>query len=60
MPLSSALFRRAVDRYTRRKDKTWSLVDCVSFLIMEEHRITDALTPDMHFQQAGFEVMLSA
>lgn len=60
VPLSSALFRRAVDRYARRKDKTWSLVDCASFLIMEEHNITEALTADMHFQQAGFEVMLSA
>ena len=60
VPLSSALFRRAVDRYARRKDKAWSLVDCTSFLIMEERGITDALTPDIHFQQAGFEVMLSA
>jgi uncharacterized protein len=42
-----------------RVDKQWSLVDCSSFVLMEEHRLTDALTTDHHFQQAGFQPLLS-
>ena len=37
-----------------REDKRWSLVDCASFVVMEELGITDALTSDHHFEQAGF------
>jgi uncharacterized protein len=37
-----------------RQDKAWSLVDCSSFVIMEQNKITEALTNDHHFEQAGF------
>ena len=37
-----------------RLDKEWSLVDCASFAVMEKHGLTDALTTDRHFEQAGF------
>jgi len=37
-----------------RTDKNWSLVDCSSFVVMNETGITDALTTDRHFEQAGF------
>ncbi len=37
-----------------RADKEWSLVDAVSFLVMQEYKITEALTTDHHFEQAGF------
>lgn len=39
---------------TERPDKTWSLVDCTSFVIMQQHKILEALTTDHHFEQAGF------
>ena len=39
---------------TEREDKMWSLVDCVSFVIMQQHSISEALTMDHHFEQAGF------
>jgi uncharacterized protein len=42
-----------------RIDKQWSLVDCSSFVVMQEHQVTDVLTTDHHFQQAGFQVLLS-
>jgi predicted nucleic acid-binding protein len=42
----------------RRPDKAWSLVDCASFIIMQERAITDALTTDHHFEQAGFTQLL--
>lgn len=37
-----------------RQDKDWSLVDCVSFVIMQQRKIIEALTTDHHFEQAGF------
>jgi uncharacterized protein len=37
-----------------RQDKAWSLVDCSSFVIMQQNKITQALTNDHHFEQAGF------
>ena len=42
-----------------RLDKTWSLVDCASFVVMEDRGLTDALTTDRHFEQAGFVRLLS-
>lgn len=42
-----------------RLDKTWSLVDCASFVVMEERGLTEALTTDRHFEQAGFVRLLS-
>ncbi len=37
-----------------RADKDWSLVDAVSFVVMEERGIKEALTTDRHFEQVGF------
>jgi uncharacterized protein len=36
-------FDRALDHYAQRHDKDWSLVDCASFLLMQEHQIYEAL-----------------
>ena len=56
--MTSAAFRQAVARYRARSDKTWGLTDCTSFLIMEEKGITDVLTFDNDFKQAGFQSLL--
>lgn len=34
------------------------LIDCVSFVVMNERGITDALTADGHFEQAGFRPLM--
>lgn len=52
------LFDKGVDLYARRSDKDWSLTDCISFVVMEERGITEALTGDRHFEQAGFRILL--
>jgi predicted nucleic acid-binding protein len=39
-------------------DKTYSLCDAVSFILMQQRGITDALTTDRHFDQAGFRRLL--
>jgi predicted nucleic acid-binding protein len=52
------LFARGCDLYARRPDKDWSLTDCISFVVMEERALSDALTTDHHFEQAGFQMLL--
>jgi hypothetical protein len=52
--VDEALMSRALDRYTRYTDKTWGLVDCVSFEVMADNDSREAFTCDRHFEQAGF------
>jgi predicted nucleic acid-binding protein len=56
---SAELFQQGLERYRQRPDKNWSLTDCISFLVMEQRGITEALTADHHFQQAGFSTLLA-
>lgn len=59
VPQTTEQFKRALERYEAVRDKSWSLTDCASFLIMEAEGIEVALTHDRHFAQAGFQVLLS-
>jgi predicted nucleic acid-binding protein len=59
IPASQSLFRQGVELFAARPDKDWSLVDCISFVVMKQHRLTDALTTDDHFKQAGFNRLLT-
>jgi predicted nucleic acid-binding protein len=58
VPPTQEGFDRGVDLYARRLDKNWSLTDCISFVVMEQQGLTEALTADRHFEQAGFEMLL--
>jgi len=58
VPMTSSAFRQALELYRSRADKTWGLTDCTSFLIMEQKGVTDALSADRDFQQAGFKALL--
>lgn len=58
IPPDSTLFDRGFDLYSQRPDKGWSLTDCISFVVMTERGLTDALTGDHHFEQAGFRALL--
>jgi predicted nucleic acid-binding protein len=53
-----ASFADAVTLYSQRPDKDWSLTDCTSFNVMTRLRLTEALTADHHFEQAGFIALL--
>lgn len=55
---SDALFRRGVEFIARRLDKAWSLTDCLSFVVMRDRGLVEALTGDHHFEQAGFRALL--
>jgi predicted nucleic acid-binding protein len=56
--VGEALHRAALDLLRQRPDKPWSLCDAVSFVLMAQERIVDALTTDRHFEQAGFVRLL--
>jgi predicted nucleic acid-binding protein len=51
-------WRRGIDLYDHRPDKKWSLTDCLSFIVMSDREMTEALTGDHHFEQAGFVALL--
>jgi len=57
--LTEQLYQRAFQLYKERPDKEWGLTDCISFIIMKDRSLTEALTTDEHFQQAGFKALLS-
>lgn len=52
------LHRQAVALLQERADKNYSLCDAVSFIVMRERGISDALTTDKHFEQEGFVRLL--
>ena len=52
------LHRQAMTLLMERKDKTYSLCDAVSFVLMQKRGITEALTTDRHFEQEGFRRLL--
>lgn len=53
------LLDRANELYDQRPDKDWSLTDCTSFVVMRDRGLTEALTADRHFEQAGFKSLLA-
>lgn len=58
LPPNYELFKEGVALYSSRYDKEWSLTDCISFVAMRDKGITEALTGDHHFEQAGFTALL--
>jgi hypothetical protein len=60
LPATSEWVARGLSLYGQRLDKHWSFIDCISFEMMRDHGVTDALTTDHHFTQAGFQALLAA
>jgi predicted nucleic acid-binding protein len=58
VPPSQQLFAEGISLYRSRLDKEWSLTDCISFVVMRREGLTEALTGDHHFEQAGFVALL--
>ena len=56
--IDAALDGRSWEFFKQRDDKEWTLVDCSSFVLMEECRLTEAFTTDHHFEQAGYACLL--
>lgn len=58
IPAARTLLDEGLAFYENRPDKEWSLTDCISFVVMTREGITEALTADHHFEQAGFVALL--
>lgn len=56
--IDEALDELAWELFRSRRDKSWSLVDCASFIVMQQEQILYALSTDHHFEQAGFVNLL--
>jgi uncharacterized protein len=56
--LTPKLRDRGETRYGAHPDKSWSLTDCISMEVMLDRELRDAATPDHHFAQAGFRVLM--
>jgi predicted nucleic acid-binding protein len=55
--IDQTLFEKGLEIYEKYDDKQWGLVDCISFIVMQETGITEVLTFDGDFAQAGFTVV---
>lgn len=51
-------YHAAMHLFQSRSDKEWGLVDCLSFVVMQSQGVTQALSADHHFVQAGFRALL--
>ena len=58
IPFQVELMASAIDLYRGRPDKNWSLTDCLSFVVMERRGVTEALTTDHDFEQAGLKALM--
>lgn len=56
--LTPELFKQAFNLYKTHQDKAWGLVDCISFVVMKQAGVTQTLTFDRHFLQAGFQALM--
>ncbi|UBF23849.1 PIN domain-containing protein [Kovacikia minuta CCNUW1] len=54
------LHREGMKLLMERQDKTYSLCDAVSFVLMRQRGMTEALTTDRHFEQEGFVRLLQS
>jgi predicted nucleic acid-binding protein len=52
------LVLKGLSLHQSRPDKHWSLTDCISFVVMQDRAVQQALAFDYHFEQAGFEALL--
>jgi predicted nucleic acid-binding protein len=58
VPATRALLEAGLELHQGRPDKEWSLTDCVSFVVMKQRGITQALSFDHNFEEAGFVALL--
>ena len=58
--VNRTLFLAGWDYLVRHPDKRYSPTDCISFEVMRQLGLRQALTFDQHFAQAGFEITPAA
>lgn len=58
VPETRELFLKGLDFYEKRNDKEYSLVDCISMIVMQEKGLNEVLTHDHHFAQESFSILI--
>ncbi len=58
IPQERELFLQALQLYKSRLDKSYSLTDCISMVVMKKEQIEDVLSSDRHFEQEGFSLLM--
>ena len=58
MPQTRQSFLDGLELYEKRKDKSYSLTDCISMNAMRSEGITEVLTTDTHFEQESLTRLL--
>lgn len=58
LPQSRAIFNNAIQLYSTRSDKGYSMTDCLSMAEMKHRNITEILTNDHHFEQESFVILM--
>ena len=58
VPQSRDSFQKGLTLYDERRDKQYSLQDCISMNVMKSESLTEVLTNDDHFHQEGFTVLM--
>ena len=56
--IGAARFDQTRAFFRKHADHAYSFTDCTSFVVMRELKLSQALTSDRHFTQAGFEALL--
>ncbi len=57
VPIDDSLFEKGLELNRKFHDKKWGLVDCISFVVMQEQSVNMVLTFDYDFEQAGFIIL---
>jgi predicted nucleic acid-binding protein len=58
LAINSSLFLSGLNLYEQRRDKEYSMVDCLSMIAMKNRDISEVITHDKHFSQEGFNILL--
>jgi predicted nucleic acid-binding protein len=58
VPAERRQFEAGCALYAARPDKEWSITDCTSMNLMGERGLTEVITCDHHFEQAGYSILL--
>ena len=56
--IGAARFDMTKAFFRKHADHPYSFTDCTSFVVMRELKLSQALTSDRYFTQAGFEALL--
>ncbi len=58
IPQTPELFQQGIQLYKSRLDKSSSLTDCISMVVMKKEQVEDVLSSDRHFEQEGFSLLM--